>query len=101
MGIFPLIKKPDLQELASKIEIELKEEFTVLYDEAGSIGKRYRRQDEAGTPFCVTVDFDGLEDNTVTIRYRDDMKQDRVAVDHLAGVIRDGIKDWTPESYPH
>ena len=98
VGIFPLIKKPDLQELASKIETELKEEFTVLYDEAGSIGKRYRRQDEAGTPFCVTVDFDGLEDNTVTIRYRDDMKQDRVAVDQLAGVIRDGMKDWTPEA---
>tara|TARA_R100001143_G_C3360945_1_gene135545 strand:- start:2723 stop:4183 length:1461 start_codon:yes stop_codon:yes gene_type:complete len=97
VGIFPLIKKPDLQELASKIETELKEEFTVLYDESGSIGKRYRRQDEAGTPFCVTVDFDGLEDNTVTIRYRDDMKQDRVAVDQLASVIRDGMKNWTPE----
>ena len=97
VGIFPLIKKPELQELASKIETELKEDYTVLYDEAGSIGKRYRRQDEAGTPFCVTVDFDGLEDNTVTIRYRDDMKQDRVAVDQLAGVIRDGLKDWVPE----
>lgn len=96
VGIFPLIKKPDLQELASKLETELKEEFTVLFDEAGSIGKRYRRQDEAGTPFCVTVDFDGLEDNSVTIRYRDDMKQDRVSVDQLAGVIRDGLKSWTP-----
>ncbi len=94
VGIFPLIKKPELKELASKIEKELKEEFTVLYDESGSIGKRYRRQDEAGTPFCVTVDFDGLEDNTVTIRYRDDMKQDRVPVSRLSEVIRDGIKSW-------
>lgn len=94
VGIFPLIKKPDLQELAKKIETELKEEYTVQYDEAGSIGKRYRRQDEAGTPFCVTVDFDGLEDNTVTIRYRDDMKQDRISVDRLGDVIRDGMIGW-------
>ncbi|MEX2464014.1 MAG: glycine--tRNA ligase, partial [Balneolaceae bacterium] len=87
VGIFPLIKKPELKEVAAKIENELKEDYTVLYDESGSIGKRYRRQDEAGTPFCVTVDFDGLEDNTVTIRYRDDMKQDRIPVDKLASVI--------------
>ena len=97
VGIFPLIKKPDLQELAKKIETELKEEFTVLYDEAGSIGKRYRRQDEAGTPFCITVDFDGLEDNTVTIRYRDDMKQDRISVDKVNEVLRDGITGWKSE----
>ena len=97
VGIFPLIKKPELKELAQKIEKDLKEDFTVLYDESGSIGKRYRRQDEAGTPFCVTVDFDGLDDNTVTIRYRDDMKQDRVSVDKLESVIRDGIKNWTSE----
>ena len=69
----------------------------VRYDESGSIGKRYRRQDEAGTPFCITVDFEGLEDNTVTIRYRDDMKQDRVSVDKLDTVIRDRMKSWTPE----
>jgi len=94
VGIFPLIKKPELQELAKKIETGLREEFTVVYDEAGSIGKRYRRQDEAGTPFCVTVDFDGLEDNTVTIRYRDDMKQDRISVDQVGAVIRDGISGW-------
>ncbi|MFN2431095.1 MAG: His/Gly/Thr/Pro-type tRNA ligase C-terminal domain-containing protein, partial [Cryomorphaceae bacterium] len=56
VGIFPLIKKPELQELAKKVEFELRDEYNVLYDESGSIGKRYRRQDEAGTPFCVTVD---------------------------------------------
>ncbi len=94
-GIFPLIKKEPLQELARKIETDLKEEYTVLYDESGSIGKRYRRQDEAGTPFCVTVDFDGLDDNTVTIRYRDDMKQDRVSADKITDVIRDEIKSWS------
>jgi glycyl-tRNA synthetase len=69
----------------------------VRYDESGSIGKRYRRQDEAGTPFCVTVDFEGLEDNTVTIRYRDDMAQERVSVDKLETVIRDRMKSWRPE----
>lgn len=100
VGIFPLIKKDKLQDLAHKIEDELREEFSILYDESGSIGKRYRRQDEAGTPFCVTVDFDGVEsegEDTVTIRYRDDMSQDRVPVSKLADVIRDGIKDWKPE----
>ena len=100
VGIFPLIKKDKLQDLAHKIEKELREEFSVLYDESGSIGKRYRRQDEAGTPFCVTVDFDGVEsegEDTVTIRYRDDMSQDRVPVSKLADVIRDGMKDWKPE----
>ncbi|MDR9419276.1 glycine--tRNA ligase [Gracilimonas sp.] len=100
VGIFPLIKKDKLQDLAHKIEEELREEFSVLYDESGSIGKRYRRQDEAGTPFCITVDFDGVEsegEDTVTIRYRDDMSQDRVPVSRLAEVIRDGMKDWKPE----
>jgi glycyl-tRNA synthetase len=100
VGIFPLIKKDKLQDLAHKIEEDLREEFSVMYDESGSIGKRYRRLDEAGTPFCVTVDFDGVEsegEDTVTIRYRDDMSQDRVPVSRLAEVIRDGMKDWKPE----
>ena len=97
VGIFPLVKKPELQELARKIEADLKQDFTVRYDESGSIGKRYRRQDEAGTPFCVTVDFDGLDDDTVTIRYRDDMKQERVKVDQLETVIRNRMKSWKPE----
>ncbi|MEX0648659.1 MAG: glycine--tRNA ligase [Balneolaceae bacterium] len=93
-GIFPLVKKPELQELARKIEADLREDYTVLYDESGSIGKRYRRQDEAGTPFCITVDFEGLEDNTVTIRYRDDMKQERISVDQVAEMVRSGMKSW-------
>lgn len=94
VGVFPLIKKPELQELAKKIDKELREDYSVQYDESGSIGKRYRRLDEAGTPFCITVDFDGLEDNSVTIRYRDDMSQERIPVDKVADVIRDGIKNW-------
>jgi len=97
-GIFPLVKKPELQELSRKIEKDLREDYRVLYDEAGSIGKRYRRLDEAGTPFCITVDFDGLEDNTVTIRYRDDMKQERISADKVGEVIRSASKSWKPES---
>ena len=101
VGIFPLIKKDKLQDLAHKIKDELKKEYKVLYDEKGSIGKRYRRQDEAGTPFCVTVDFDGVEsegEDTVTIRYRDDMTQDRVPVSRLKEVIDEKMGTWSPES---
>ena len=100
VGIFPLIKKDKLQDLAHKIEHDLREDYTVLYDESGSIGKRYRRQDEAGTPFCITVDFDGVEsegEDTVTIRYRDDMTQDRVPVSRLREVIGDKMNSWQPE----
>ncbi|SHF02543.1 glycyl-tRNA synthetase [Fodinibius roseus] len=100
VGIFPLIKKDKLQDLAHKIEEDLRGDYKVLYDESGSIGKRYRRQDEAGTPFCITVDFDGVEsegEDTVTIRYRDDMTQDRVPVSRLREVISDQTKSWKPE----
>ncbi|SMO66546.1 glycine--tRNA ligase [Fodinibius sediminis] len=99
VGIFPLIKKDKLQDLAHKIESDLRADYKVLYDESGSIGKRYRRQDEAGTPFCITVDFDGVEsegEDTVTIRYRDDMTQDRVPVSRLREVIDDKMKSWKP-----
>jgi glycyl-tRNA synthetase len=95
VGVFPLIKKPELQEIAHKIEKELREDYSVQYDESGSIGKRYRRLDEAGTPFCITVDFETIEDdNKVTIRYRDDMSQVRIPIEKVGDVIRDGIKDW-------
>ncbi len=98
VGVFPLIKKPELQELAHKIDKDLREEFSVQYDESGSIGKRYRRLDEAGTPFCVTVDFDTIEkDNQVTIRHRDDMSQERIPVEKVADAIREGMKDWKAE----
>ena len=64
------------------------------YDEAGSIGKRYRRQDEIGTPFCVTIDFDTLEDNTVTIRFRDSMEQIRVKREDLIFELQKAIKNY-------
>jgi glycyl-tRNA synthetase len=93
-AIFPLVKKEGLPEIAREIEDDLQNHFNVLYDERGSMGKRYRRQDEAGTPFCITVDFDTLEDQTVTVRDRDTMEQDRVAIDQLATYIFDHTRTW-------
>jgi len=80
--------------MAAKIKDELSEDFKVQFDEKGSIGKRYRRQDEAGTPFCITIDFDGLEDNSVTIRHRDTMVQERIPADKVAEVMRAAMKSW-------
>jgi len=96
-GIFPLVKKPELKEIAHKITDNLSDDFKVQYDEKGSIGKRYRRLDEAGTPFCFTVDFEGLDDQTVTLRDRDSMEQIRVSWDNLDRAIRDKMKEWQPE----
>lgn len=87
-AIFPLMKKPELTKVASQIFDDLKSEFTIEYDESGAIGKRYRRQDEIGTPFCITVDFDSLEDKKVTFRDRDTTKQERVSIEELADLIR-------------
>ncbi len=98
VGVFPLVKKPELKELATRISSNLKEDYSVQYDEAGSIGKRYRRLDEAGTPFCVTIDFDGLEDDTVTVRHRDTMDQERILVGQLGRYIHEHMNSWlTPE----
>lgn len=83
VAILPLSKKPDLQNKAKEIKQMLSEKYMTEYDETASIGKRYRRQDEIGTPYCVTVDFDSLEDNAVTVRDRDTMEQERIAIDKL------------------
>ena len=83
-AIFPLTKKDGQPEMARRIETDLRAKFPVDYDETGSIGKRYRRQDEVGTPFCITVDTDSTSDGTVTVRDRDTLKQERVAADKLA-----------------
>ena len=79
----PLVKKDGLPDVAQRIIDQLKYDFNVVYDEKDSIGKRYRRQDAVGTPFCVTVDHQTLEDGTVTVRHRDTMQQERVAIDDL------------------
>jgi glycyl-tRNA synthetase len=81
VAVFPLVKKDKLPEVAKEIVANLKKAgIATYYDESGSVGRRYRRQDEIGTPWCITVDFDGLEDKTVTIRDRDTMKQERVKI---------------------
>lgn len=91
MAVMPLVKKDGLPEKAREIIDELKFDFNCMYDEKDSIGKRYRRMDAIGTPFCVTVDHQTIEDNTVTIRYRDTMEQDRVEVSKLRGIIADAV----------
>ncbi len=82
-AILPLAKKEPLTTLAREIQGKLRRRYAVQYDETGNIGRRYRRQDEIGTPFCITVDFDSLEDRAVTVRDRDSMAQERVAIDDL------------------
>lgn len=86
-AVLPLTKK--LREPAEEIYNKLSKKFMVDYDETGSIGKRYRRQDEIGTPFCITIDFDTLEDNTVTIRDRDSMEQIRLPIDEIEGYLEE------------
>ena len=88
--VLPLSKK--LSEQASALFDDLTKDFSVDYDEAGSIGKRYRRQDEIGTPFCITYDFDSLEDGCVTVRERDSMQQERVKIEDLKAYIAERVR---------
>ena len=87
-AIFPLVNKDGMPEVAQKIYRDLKKSFNVFYDDKGAVGRRYRRQDEAGTPYCITVDGQTLQDQTVTIRDRDTLLQERVAIAELENVIR-------------
>ncbi len=93
-GIFPLVKKEGMPETARAIMRELAEDYRCVYDEKGAVGRRYRRMDEVGTPFCITVDGQTHEDGTVTVRERDSMEQERVAKDGLERYLRDAIKAW-------
>ncbi len=86
-AILPLVKKDGLPEIARKIVDDLKFDFNVAYDEKDAIGRRYRRQDAVGTPICITVDHDTVKDNTVTIRHRDSMEQERVNINDLRSII--------------
>lgn len=93
VAVFPLLKnKPELVEKARGIYKHLKKQFNVVWDERGNIGKRYFAQDEIGTPWCVTVDFDSLEDNTVTVRDRDTAKQERIDIDKLDEYFQNGLR---------
>ncbi|AJH16609.1 glycine--tRNA ligase [Myroides profundi] len=95
-AVLPLVKKDGLPELAQEIIEELKWDFNVAYDEKDAVGRRYRRADALGTPFCITVDHQSLEDKTVTIRHRDTMKQDRVAIADLKNIIENEVsmRNW-------
>ncbi|HCU25899.1 MAG TPA: glycine--tRNA ligase, partial [Deltaproteobacteria bacterium] len=89
-AVFPLSRK--LAEPAMRLEKELRRHYVTDYDDVGSIGKRYRRHDEIGTPFCVTYDFQSEEDKQVTVRDRDTLKQDRIAMDQLEKYLEDRLK---------
>ncbi|MCF8363001.1 MAG: glycine--tRNA ligase [Prolixibacteraceae bacterium] len=91
LAVLPLIKKDRLPEKAREIIDDLKFDFNCQYDEKDSIGKRYRRMDAIGTPFCVTIDHQTMEDNTVTIRYRDTMEQDRIEISKLHGIMAEAV----------
>jgi glycyl-tRNA synthetase len=95
VGVFPLVKKDGLAELARDIEHDLREDFTTFYDQGGAIGRRYRRMDEIGTPYGITVDYQTKEDNTVTLRFRDSMEQVRVPVAELPTRIHEATKNYT------
>jgi glycyl-tRNA synthetase len=95
-AVLPLVKKDGLPEIAQAIIDELKWDYNVIYDEKDAVGRRYRRQDAAGTPFCITVDHQTKEDNTVTIRFRDSMEQERIQISDVSEKIKDSIsfKTW-------
>ena len=90
-AIFPLVNRDGMPEIAKKIEADLRPHFRVFYDDSGAVGRRYRRQDEVGTPFCITVDSQTLTDQTVTVRERDSMQQERVASSALPGYLKERL----------
>ncbi len=93
-AVFPLMKKDELMGPSEKIYNELRKDFKVDFDAAGSIGKRYRRHEEIGTPYCITIDYDSLINQSVTVRHRDTMAQERVEVSRLKEYIQTGFKNW-------
>ncbi len=91
-AILPLVNRDGMQDIAHKIEDDLRFQYRVFYDDSGAVGRRYRRQDEVGTPFCVTVDSQTLEDQTVTVRERDTMQQERVASAQISSYLADKLR---------
>ena len=94
VAVLPLVKKDGMPEVAHEIDDELKKEYNTFYDEKGAIGRRYRRMDEVGTPFCVTIDGESLENGTVTVRERDSMEQVRISKDTLPAHLSDKMRAW-------
>jgi glycyl-tRNA synthetase len=93
VAVFPLVNRDGMQDIAQKITDDLKGNYKLFYDDSGSIGRRYRRMDEGGTPFCVTVDSETLQNMSVTIRWRDSMVQERIQADRLKEFLQMGIND--------
>ena len=93
-AVFPLVKKDGMPEVAHAIEDDLRQHFNTFYDEKGAIGRRYRRMDEIGTPFCITIDGETMENGTVTVRHRDTMAQDRIAKEQITSYLFDAINRW-------
>ncbi len=91
-AVLPLVKRDGMPEIAREIINDLRGDYRVFYDEAGSIGRRYRRMDEAGTPFCITVDSETLENQTVTVRHRDSMEQERIAIKEVKTYLNEQLK---------
>jgi glycyl-tRNA synthetase len=92
VAVFPLVTKDGLDKKAKEVYESLKLDFDTVYDDSGSIGRRYRRQDEIGTPFCVTIDYQTMEDETVTIRDRDTMNQERIAIKDLKRYLMEKLR---------
>lgn len=94
VAILPLVKKDGIAEKAIEVKELLQEEFATFYDQSGAIGRRYRRMDEIGTPYCLTIDYDTLKDDTLTLRYRDSMQQERVKIKDLIQKIKNANKEY-------
>ncbi len=93
VAVFPLVNRDGMQDIAHSINDDLRKKFKSFYDDSGAVGRRYRRQDECGTPFCVTVDSETIYDNTVTVRERDSMKQERIHKDNLLEYIKTKLEN--------
>jgi glycyl-tRNA synthetase len=91
-AVLPLVKKDGLPEIADRIYHDLKASYSVFYDDGGAVGRRYRRQDEVGTPYCITIDGQTKEDQTVTVRHRDSMQQERIGAAHLTGWLAERLR---------
>jgi glycyl-tRNA synthetase len=87
-AIFPLVNRDGMPEIAHKLTDDLRQDFKVFYDDSGAVGRRYRRQDECGTPFCITIDSDTLTENSVTVRERDSMVQERISIDKVKEYLK-------------
>ncbi len=94
VAVLPLSRNADLSPKARDLAAELRKRWNTDFDDASAIGRRYRRQDEIGTPYCVTVDFDTLDDQAVTVRERDSMRQERIAIDQLVAYLSERLPIW-------